>query len=130
MQFTSILFLAIQATGVLSASYAGNTGVAPDLSNSSMPPPGTAWARSSDKFNPLTARGCVSTAPFGCDLGKGRCWKVCGDGGQWCWTAGVQPAAVMWEELPQRCGVWMQLLDYSRKGVGGQDAWLVLGDYG
>jgi hypothetical protein len=50
MQFTSILFLAIQATGVLSASYAGNTGVAPDLSNSSMPPPGTAWARSSDKF--------------------------------------------------------------------------------
>ncbi|OBT46357.1 hypothetical protein VE01_05379 [Pseudogymnoascus verrucosus] len=88
MQFTSILFLAIQATGVLSASYAGNTGVAPDLSNSSMPPPGTAWARSSDKFNPLTARGCVSTAPFGCDLGKGRCWKVCGDGGQWCWTAG------------------------------------------
>ncbi|KFY81505.1 hypothetical protein V500_11357 [Pseudogymnoascus sp. VKM F-4518 (FW-2643)] len=88
MQFYSILFLAIQATGVLSASYAGNTGVAPDLSNSSLPPPGTAWARSSDKFNPLTARGCVSTAPFGCDLGKKRCWKVCGDGGQWCWTAG------------------------------------------
>ncbi|KFY24034.1 hypothetical protein V493_05481 [Pseudogymnoascus sp. VKM F-4281 (FW-2241)] len=87
MQFLGILFLAIQTTGVLSASYAGNPGVAPDLSNSDIPPPGTAWAHSTGKFNPLTARGCVSNAPLGCDLGKKRCWKVCGDGGQWCWTA-------------------------------------------
>ncbi|KAK2796736.1 hypothetical protein FQN51_009074 [Onygenales sp. PD_10] len=50
MQLASILFLAIQAAGVLSAPYAGNTGDAPDLSNSSIPPPGTAWARSSVKF--------------------------------------------------------------------------------
>ncbi|KAM3079726.1 hypothetical protein ACMFMG_006135 [Clarireedia jacksonii] len=41
MQITSILFLAIQATGVLSAPQAGNIGDAPDLSNSSTPPPGT-----------------------------------------------------------------------------------------
>ncbi|KFY10981.1 hypothetical protein V491_07390 [Pseudogymnoascus sp. VKM F-3775] len=50
MQFTSILLLAIQVTGSLSASYASNKGEAPDLFNSSLPPPGTAWARSSDKF--------------------------------------------------------------------------------
>lgn len=50
MQVSAILFLAIQATGVFSGSYAGNRGVAPDLSNSSIPPPGTAWASSSDKF--------------------------------------------------------------------------------
>ncbi|KAM3065106.1 hypothetical protein ACMFMF_011412 [Clarireedia jacksonii] len=88
MQITSILFLAIQATGVLSAPQAGNIGDAPDLSNSSTPPPGTLWEEGTGQLNPLTARGCVSTAPFGCDLGKKRCWKVCGDGGQWCWTAG------------------------------------------
>ncbi|KAH6711895.1 hypothetical protein DL95DRAFT_373588 [Leptodontidium sp. 2 PMI_412] len=88
MQLSSILFLAIQAAGVLSAPSAGNEGDAPDLANSSLPPPGTLWERYSDQKSPLQARGCVSSAPFGCDLGKKRCWKVCGDGGQWCWTAG------------------------------------------
>ncbi|KAL5315233.1 hypothetical protein ACEPPN_017884 [Leptodophora sp. 'Broadleaf-Isolate-01'] len=49
MQLSSILFLAIQAAGVLSAPSAGNEGDAPDLANSSLPPPGTLWERYSDQ---------------------------------------------------------------------------------
>ena len=49
MQFTSTLLFAIQAAGVLSAPYAGNTGDAPDLANSSIPPPNTPWLSFSDK---------------------------------------------------------------------------------
>ncbi|PVH75689.1 hypothetical protein DL98DRAFT_657977 [Cadophora sp. DSE1049] len=85
MQLSSIVFVAIQVASVLSAP--SDIGDAPDLSNSSLPPPGTEWESYTDIANPLKARGCVSSAPYGCDLGKKRCWKVCGDGGQWCWTA-------------------------------------------
>ncbi|KFY11524.1 hypothetical protein V492_04401, partial [Pseudogymnoascus sp. VKM F-4246] len=49
MQFTTILILAVQAAGVLSAPHAGTEGDAPDIANSSLPPPGTAWERSVDK---------------------------------------------------------------------------------
>ncbi|EUC33611.1 hypothetical protein COCCADRAFT_36559 [Bipolaris zeicola 26-R-13] len=87
MQFTTILFWAAQAVGVFAAPHAGNEGEAPDFANSSIPPPNTPWMSFTDKASPLSPRGCVSTAPYGCDLGKKRCWKVCGDGGQWCWTA-------------------------------------------
>ncbi|KAJ6463362.1 hypothetical protein C8R45DRAFT_878180 [Mycena sanguinolenta] len=32
---------------------------------------------------------CVTGSPYGCTMvnGKGFCWKVCGSGGEWCWTA-------------------------------------------
>ncbi|KFY02319.1 hypothetical protein O988_02211 [Pseudogymnoascus sp. VKM F-3808] len=82
MQLASILILTIQAVGVLSAPHAGNEGDAPDIANSSLPPPGTAWESLSERSNPLIARNCVDSAPFGCDLKKGRCWKVCGDHGE------------------------------------------------
>ncbi|RYN41370.1 hypothetical protein AA0113_g6740 [Alternaria arborescens] len=88
MRFTDILFCAIQAAGVLSAPHAGNEGEAPDFANSSVPPPNTPWLSFTDKASPLDKRACWSGSPYGCDLGKKRCWKVCGDGGQWCWTAG------------------------------------------
>ncbi|CAG5188703.1 uncharacterized protein ALTATR162_LOCUS12012 [Alternaria atra] len=87
MQLTSILFYAISATGVLSAPYAGDTGAAPDFENSSTPPANTPWLSFTDKASPLDRRACYSAAPYGCDMGKKRCWKVCGDGGKWCWTA-------------------------------------------
>ncbi|USP74769.1 uncharacterized protein yc1106_02043 [Curvularia clavata] len=49
MQLNSILFYAIHAAGVLSAPHAGNTGDAPDIANSSLPPPTTPWMTFSDK---------------------------------------------------------------------------------
>ncbi|KAF7373480.1 Protein kinase domain protein [Mycena sanguinolenta] len=32
---------------------------------------------------------CETASPYGCTVsnGVGYCWKVCGSGGQWCWTA-------------------------------------------
>ncbi|KAF7373482.1 Protein kinase domain protein [Mycena sanguinolenta] len=32
---------------------------------------------------------CETGAPYGCTMKKGigYCWKVCGSGGEWCWTA-------------------------------------------
>ncbi|KAL2061170.1 hypothetical protein VTL71DRAFT_7443 [Oculimacula yallundae] len=88
MQLTTILFLAIQATGILAAT-AGPEDFAPDFENSSVPPVEewgnyTAFDASS---SPLGKRNCWSGSPYGCDAGKKRCWKVCGDNGQWCWTA-------------------------------------------
>jgi hypothetical protein len=38
--------------------------------------------------NVLTAESsnaCQTGAPYGCS--KGYCWKICGAGGEWCWTA-------------------------------------------
>ena len=35
--------------------------------------------------NVLEERTCEYDAPYGCS--KGYCWKVCGGGGEWCWTA-------------------------------------------
>ncbi|KAJ7232483.1 hypothetical protein B0H12DRAFT_1145201 [Mycena haematopus] len=42
-----------------------------------------------DGFQGLAARACVTDATLGCTVenGVGYCWKVCGTGGQWCWTA-------------------------------------------
>ncbi|KAK0105077.1 hypothetical protein ONS96_004480 [Cadophora gregata f. sp. sojae] len=87
MQLSSILLLVIHAAGVLSAPSTTDESFAPDFANSSIPPPGPEWENYIDSANPLKARGCVSNAPYGCDLGRGRCWKVCGDHGEWCWTA-------------------------------------------
>lgn len=42
----------------------------------------------SREVNDLVKRGaqeCETKASFGCS--KGFCWKVCGPGGEWCWTA-------------------------------------------
>ncbi|OAL54694.1 hypothetical protein IQ07DRAFT_628456 [Pyrenochaeta sp. DS3sAY3a] len=41
-----------------------------------------AHARAADH---LFKRKCESSAPYGCSK-DGFCWKVCGDGGKWCWT--------------------------------------------
>jgi hypothetical protein len=49
MRFTDILLCAIQAAGVLSAPYAGDTGEAPDFENSSVPPANTPWLSFTDK---------------------------------------------------------------------------------
>ncbi|KAF8206639.1 hypothetical protein K438DRAFT_1577493 [Mycena galopus ATCC 62051] len=40
-------------------------------------------------FLGLVGRACVTSAQFGCTEvnGVGYCWKVCGPGGEWCWTA-------------------------------------------
>ncbi|KAJ7501639.1 hypothetical protein B0H11DRAFT_1799798 [Mycena galericulata] len=38
----------------------------------------------------LVRRACVTSGPtVGCEVesGVGYCWKVCGTGGEWCWTA-------------------------------------------
>ncbi|KAF8206610.1 hypothetical protein K438DRAFT_1577068 [Mycena galopus ATCC 62051] len=42
-----------------------------------------------DDFQGLVGRACVTSAQFGCTEvnGVGYCWKVCGPGGEWCWTA-------------------------------------------
>ncbi|KAI1072867.1 hypothetical protein LB507_011480 [Fusarium sp. FIESC RH6] len=36
----------------------------------------------------LFERTCELTAPYGCS--DRFCWKVCGKGGQWCWTANAK----------------------------------------
>lgn len=33
----------------------------------------------------LEKRDCYTDAPYGCS--DGYCWKTCGGGGEWCWTA-------------------------------------------
>jgi hypothetical protein len=41
-------------------------------------------------FLGLVRRACVTSGPtVGCEVesGVGYCWKVCGTGGEWCWTA-------------------------------------------
>ncbi|KAJ6531697.1 hypothetical protein B0H10DRAFT_1642280, partial [Mycena sp. CBHHK59/15] len=37
----------------------------------------------------LIGRNCVTGASVGCTQSNGVwfCWKVCGPGGEWCWTA-------------------------------------------
>ncbi|KAJ6587390.1 hypothetical protein B0H10DRAFT_1961400 [Mycena sp. CBHHK59/15] len=42
-----------------------------------------------DGFQGLIGRNCVTGATIGCTQsnGVGYCWKVCGPGGEWCWTA-------------------------------------------
>ncbi|KAJ7359942.1 hypothetical protein DFH08DRAFT_769950 [Mycena albidolilacea] len=38
----------------------------------------------------LAGRACETRETLGCTKGKdgvGYCWKVCGTGGEWCWTA-------------------------------------------
>jgi hypothetical protein len=41
-------------------------------------------ASSSNPLTEPTAQLCES-APYGCT--RGYCWRNCGEGGQWCWTA-------------------------------------------
>ncbi|KAJ7155182.1 hypothetical protein C8R46DRAFT_960348 [Mycena filopes] len=51
---------------------------------------GTSANRDGFRDTGLTARSCVTSGPtVGCSVvnGVGYCWKVCGTGGQWCWTA-------------------------------------------
>ncbi|KAJ6493475.1 hypothetical protein DFH09DRAFT_1451260 [Mycena vulgaris] len=41
-------------------------------------------------FLGLVGRACETRETLGCTKGKdgvGYCWKVCGTGGEWCWTA-------------------------------------------
>ncbi|KAJ7062581.1 hypothetical protein C8F01DRAFT_1134608 [Mycena amicta] len=52
---------------------------------------GTSANRNGFHEEGLVGRACVTSGPtVGCTKGQdgvGYCWKVCGTGGQWCWTA-------------------------------------------
>ncbi|PYI09935.1 hypothetical protein BO78DRAFT_383762 [Aspergillus sclerotiicarbonarius CBS 121057] len=39
----------------------------------------------SAEIHALQDRACYKDAPYGCS--GGYCWKVCGNKGEWCWTA-------------------------------------------
>lgn len=69
-----------------------------DLAESSQPPMDVGRSVPPE----LTARegfACEYSAPYGCS--KGYCWKVCGSGGEWCWTTVGNPRSA-WKT----CGNW------------------------
>lgn len=62
-----------------------------DLSEGASLPPAYAKTQSlasnatSSDVRHLNERGCCLGSPYGCS--RGWCWKVCDQGGKWCWTA-------------------------------------------